>query len=91
MERVQQRATKTKGMERLTSKSHQKAMSVQLGKDRLQGEIYLNLKRRCKEGILSVDGKQWAQNETQEIPFKHKKKLLHSEGCQTLEQTVQRG
>lgn len=50
MERVQQRATKTKGMERLTSKSHQKAMSVQLGKDRLQGEIYLNLKRRCKEG-----------------------------------------
>lgn len=40
--------------------------------------------------VVPKDGRQWTQNETQEIPFKHKKKLLHSEGYQILEEIVQR-
>jgi len=33
---------------------------------------------------------QWAQTETQEIPFKHKKKLFYSEGGQTPKEVAQR-
>ena len=41
--------------------------------------------------VPGEDKKQWAQVETQEIPFKHKKTLFYCDGDQTLEQITQRG
>lgn len=50
LERVQQRATKTNGMEHLMYKPSQKATSAQPGEERHQERSYLHFKRRCKEG-----------------------------------------
>ncbi|KAK4832344.1 hypothetical protein QYF61_021873 [Mycteria americana] len=37
------------------------------------------------------DQRQWAQTKTQEIPFKHMKKLFYHEGGETLQKVAQRG
>lgn len=73
LERDQQRATETKGMEHLTHEPSQKARSVQPGEERLRGGSYLHLKRGCKEDMKQAPFSGPQRIEGNGHKMKHKK------------------
>lgn len=86
LERVQQRATKTKGWSTSHTSQVRQLCLFSLEKRSFRGilstphEKVQRRKATCSFQWSPKDGRQWAQNGTQEIPFKHKKKLIRSEG-----------